>query len=721
MPGKINIALLWHMHQPLYKNPYTQKTELPWVRLHGLKDYYGMVALLNDFPRIKATYNLVPSLLSQLEGYCRGERDIFQDIFIKDAQSLEIEEIHFLVRHFFSANHRNLIRPWPRYRYLHEKKNKYQNTGFTPWEKIFKPNELRDLQVWFQLCHFDEIYKKENKPLKELIKKGENFTEEDKKQVEEVEKELLAKIIPGYKKFADSGQIELCTSPYFHPILPLLVNPQEGRITNPGLPEYDLHFNWTEDAVFQLESALDYMEKTFGKRPMGIWPSEGSLSMEVLKILDDTDIQWTATDELNLSRSLGIPIDRDQQFILKDPGVLYKPYAVKDSGIKIKIFFRDRYLSDLIGFHYQETPHEKAAADLVDRIKRSGMKVPGDQDIVVPIILDGENAWEFYPNNGRDFLKEFFRLITEDEDLETVNFSEALDMGIEPGVISQLSSGSWVNGNFDIWIGDEEDRKAWKLLEKTKRAIEKEEHQTGLSEDQKKEIRGYISIAQGSDWFWWFGKENYTPDLHIFDNLFRKNLQKVYELLGKDIPAAFSTPIANHLRASGISIIPPSQRIHPRIDGRAGSYYEWLYAGHIDVRAISGALHVANLLVNTLYYGFDKRYFYLRVDTREEAVSYFEEGYTLDIIILKDGVQKRLPIIHSTAAYDPGLLNIETAIDGIIEVSIPLKVLNLREGRCFYLQLEWRYKGDHFQAIPSHDYFRLTVPKDKDYAHFWTV
>jgi len=545
MPGKIKIALLWHMHQPFYKNPYTQKNELPWVRLHGLKDYYGMVALLEDFPRVKATYNLVPCLLTQLEGYCRGERDIFQDIFIKDAQLLQIEEIHFLVRHFFSANPRNLIYPWPRYRYLYEKKSRQQTSGFTPWEKIFNTSELRDLQVWFQLCHFDEIYKTGDARVKELIKKGENFTETDKKQLEEAEMELLAKIIPVYKKFSDSGQVELSTTPYYHPILPLLVNPQEGRIANPGLPGYDLHFNWREDAVFQLESALDYMEKTFGKRPGGIWPAEGSLSMEVLKILDNMNIQWTASDELNLSRSLGIPIDRDRQSILIDPGVLYKPYAVKDSGMDIKIFFRDRYLSDLIGFHYQETPYEKAAADLVDRIKRSGMKVPGDHDIVVPIILDGENAWEYYPNNGRDFLKEFFRLVMEDDALETVTFSEALDMGIEPGVISRLSPGSWVDGNFDTWIGDEEDRKAWELLEQTKKAVEKEEQQTGLSEEQKKAARQYISIAQGSDWFWWFGKENYTPDLHIFDNLFRKNLQKVYDILGKDIPAAFATPIVN--------------------------------------------------------------------------------------------------------------------------------------------------------------------------------
>ncbi|MCP5052902.1 MAG: glycoside hydrolase, partial [bacterium] len=245
--------------------------------------------------------------------------------------------------------------------------------------------------------------------------------------------------------FSQSGQVELSTTPFYHPILPLLIDPQEGRTANPTLPEYDLHFNWKEDAVSQLETALSFMQKIFGKIPAGIWPSEGSLSREVLEILDQLGIQWTATDETNLSQSLGVAINRDpHDHTVQNPGVLYRPYLLKNSVLKsshtnnhsnIKIFFRDRVLSDLIGFHYREMPCEKAARDLVERLKRIPGSFSPDQQLVVPIILDGENAWEFYHNSGRDFLREFFQLVSHDDILETVTFSEALAADIEPGII----------------------------------------------------------------------------------------------------------------------------------------------------------------------------------------------------------------------------------------------------------------------------------------------
>ena len=723
MRGKIKIAILWHMHQPLYRNPYTRKFELPWVRLHGLKDYYGMVALLEDFPGVKATYNLVPSLLTQLQSYCRGEKDLFQDVFSKEAQALEAEEIHFLVRHFFSANPRHSINPWPGYRHLFEKKNHYKNSGHTPWEKVFKVDELRDLQVWFQLSYFDDRYKREDTALSELYTKGEHFSEEDKKTIEQAESKLLAMIIPAYKKLSDSGQIELSTTPFYHPILPLLLDPQIGRVANPNLPEYDLHFNWEEDAAFHLEAALDYMEQTFTKRPVGIWPSEGSLSMATLQLLAKAGIQWTATDEINLSHSLGEPIERDHQFIPKNPGVLYKPYRLKDNAIETKIFFRDRHLSDLIGFHYQEKPYQKAAADLVSRIKQSADRVTGSHDVIVPIILDGENAWEFYPNNGRDFLREFYRLIEEDKSLETVTFSEALQADIKPGIIEHLSPGSWVNGNFDIWIGDEEDRRAWGLLVKAKSAFEKTDNSTPLSPEKKKETRKYLAIAQGSDWYWWYGKENYTPDLYIFDNLFRKNLQKVYELLGQEAPEEFSLPIPRGARPESITIIPPTRALRPRIDGRVGSYFEWLCAGCIDIGSSGGAMNIANPLVNKIYYGFDKRFLYIRVDTKGHAYSFLEEGYVLNIVIKNDGTSRRLPIDHTKNVYetDERPSEITTAVDDIIEVAIPMETLHLKEGGFFYMQLEWKYNGDYFQVLPPHDFFRISVPKDKDYACYWQV
>jgi len=692
------------MHQPFYRNPYTRKLELPWVRLHALKDYYGMVRILKDFPGIKATYNLVPSLLVQLEGYSEGQRDIFQEVFRKDAESLNPKETGFLVRHFFSANHEHLIMPYPRYEYLYGKR-----------EAPFSVEELRDLQVWFSLCYFDEEYKEGDSRIRALIEKGEHFTEEDKRVIETVELELLGRIIPEYRRFADTGQVEMSTTPFYHPILPLLLDPQQGRAANPNLPRYPLHFNWREDAVSQLEAALDYMEKTFGRRPTGIWPSEGSLSEGVLGILDDLGVKWTATDELNLSQSLSVPIERDRHFTVKNPSFLYRPYVLE--GGRTRIFFRDHHLSDLIGFHYQKMGSMEAARDLVERIKAIGVSVQKEDgrssELVVPIILDGENAWEYYPGSGREFLREFFRLVEEDESVETVTFSECLDM--EPGVIKHFSAGSWINGNFDIWIGDEEDRKGWRLIEAARNAFQRKKETMRLSKEQTREILEYIYIAEGSDWFWWFGKENYTPDLHIFDRLLRKNLQKVYDLLGVTAPAELFTPVSSALKKAEIDIVSPKSYITPVIDGRVGNYFEWLNAGSIDVvSGAGGAMAFSNPLVTGLFYGFDAERLYLRVDTTGEACVYFEKGYTLEIVFLKDTEKKVLDIEELNGKGD-------VAVDTVIECRVSLGHLSVREGDSFHLYLEWKSGGEFFQTIPGHGYFTLTVPTEKDYAQFWLV
>jgi alpha-amylase/alpha-mannosidase (GH57 family) len=531
---RIRIALLWHMHQPFYQNPFTGKFELPWVRLHGLKDYFGMVHILKDFPGIRLTFNLVPSLLSQLEGYIGGNRDTFQEIFLKAADTLNDREIDFLIRHFFSAHFDHLIKPYPRYEELYHKRQRYP-TDHHDWGGVFDAAELRDLQVWFHLCYFDETYKQHDRQIKNLIEKGRHFSEQDKPIIVDREGELLRKIIPEYKRFWEAGQIELSTSPFYHPILPLLLDPQQARLANPQLPEYDLHFNWKEDALGQLESALDYMERLFGRRPAGIWPSEGSLSAGVLALMEKMNVRWTAGDETVLGRSMGIYPERNHQGVVQNPQVLYRPYTLDRH--RLRIFFRDRHLSDLIGFSYQKRPSKEAAADLIQRLK--AIPAAANGEAVVPIILDGENAWEYYENSGRDFLREFYRLIEADDSLETVTFSDVLDG--ETGVIRRFAAGSWINGNFDIWMGHEEDRRAWQLLKETKELAE--ERQAFLEVQQREEVRRLLFIAQGSDWFWWYGRENYTPDLDIFDRLFRLNLQKVYEILGQDIPPPLSRPV----------------------------------------------------------------------------------------------------------------------------------------------------------------------------------
>ena len=725
MPSNLNIVFLWHMHQPLYLDPYTRRFELPWVRMHALKDYFGMVRILKDFPQIKATYNLVPSLLVQLEGYLKGQRDVFQDMFIKDAESLSPGEIAFLIRHFFSPNYDNLVKPFPRYEYLYNKRQAHKDSNKKEnWGKVFNRNEIRDIQVWFSLCYFDEEYKENDDRIRGLIEKGKDFTEEDKRIIEETELELMGKIIPEYKKYLDTGQVEISTSPFYHPILPLLSDPQQGRIANPDLPPYPLYFNWQEDAIAQVESALDYMEKIFGKRPVGMWPSEGSLSTEVLGIFEDLGIKWTAADEINLSHSLSVPIERDRHFTVKNPGFFYKPYVLNDRNIKI--FFRDHHLSDLIGFHYRKMSYKRAARDLIHRIKAIGVSAfkqkenIKNKELVVPIILDGENAWEYYHQSGRDFLKAFFRMVEEDDTLKTVTFSECLDM--EPGVIKDFRSGSWINGNFDIWIGNEEDQRAWQMIEAARNAFERQKSQ--LSEKEKQEILEYIYIAEGSDWFWWFGKENDTPDLYIFDRLLRKNLQKVYDLLAVAPSANLFSPISNILKKTGIETVSPKAYINPEIDGKESHYFEWLHAGSVEVSVVGGAMTVSNPMICGLFYGFDKHHLYLRIDTPQHARFYFEQGYTLDIVMMsmndndndKDKDKKKSVISLNDLNKDEN-----SAIDIFIECKVPLSSISIKEGEWFYLYLEWKFNGEFFQTIPTHGYFTLTVPTPRDYAHFWLV
>lgn len=711
------------MHQPFYQNPHTGKMALPWVRMHGLKDYYGMVAMLRDFPGFKATFNLVPSLLAQLESYLKGDQDIFQEMFIKDALTLTPDETAFLVRHFFSANYLNLIKPFPRYKELYDKHKEYKGTvkNNQDWLKIFTADELRDLQIWYPLCHFDEKYKADDPRIKGLIKKGDHFSETDKRTIQELEMELLGRIIPTYKDLSQNGQIEISTTPFYHPILPLLIDPQLGRDANPHLPEYDLHFNWKEDAVHQLEEGLAYMKNTFGQTPGGVWPSEGSLSREVLEIMDSMGIGWTATDEDNLSRSLNLPVHRDHDFIVGNPELVYKPYVISKSDGSgthdIRIFFRDRHLSDLIGFHYRKMSYKRAAADLVDRIKR--IPVPPGGDMVIPIILDGENAWEFYQNSGRDFLGEFFQMVCDDPNLEPVTFSEVLDKEINsnPGVIHNFKAGSWINGNFNIWIGDEEDRKGWKLLEKARNAFL--ENKDTLSEEQIKRVRRYLSIAQGSDWFWWFGSENYTEDLDIFDGLFRQNMQKVFEVIGLEVPFEFYMPVSNNSARQGGSgrVFPPSAPLHPSIDGKINHYFEWLNAGCLEATALGGAMNIAAPLAQKIFYGFDPQQLFLRIDTGSQPAHYFEKGYGLEIVIKKKRKQYHLTV------YPAGSSDIEviSAIDQVIEAAVPLKPLNLTPGDNFDLRLEWTKDKRYFQSIPANDFFHLIVPTTKDYASRWQV
>ncbi len=716
MSRKIRLAILWHMHQPCYRNPYSGKFDLPWLRLHALKDYFGMVHILEEFPSLRLTFNLVPSLLAGLDGYLGGGSDVFGDLFRKPAASLAPDEVQFLVRHFFSIQHENHIKPFRRYEALYQKKMKRLAQQVDPdWQGVFSVPDLRDLQVWFQLAYFDEYYKAGDERVIALIRRGRDFSEGDKETCGAIEREILGRVIPEYKKFHERGQVELCTSPFYHPILPLLLDPQVGRDANPRLPSYDLDFNWEEDAWAQLQYGLGLAERTFGARPRGIWPPEGGLSEPTLRLLARAGIAWTASDEDILSRSLPRPLERDGRFMATDPAALYSPYSL--AGLPIRIFFRDHLLSDLIGFYYQKFSATEAAADLLSRIK--AISASCSQELTIPIILDGENAWEFYPRSGRDFLREFYRSICADPGIETVTFSEAAAGPARE--LGRLKCGSWINGNFDIWIGDPDDRRAWELLKGAHDAFCAA--RPAMDPLQAREVEELLHIAEGSDWFWWYGKENFTPDIDIFDQLFRLNLQKAYELLGRPVPDGLLHPIPASSPTDRLQVVPPRDGLEAEIDGEASDYFEWLDAGRVDILSYGGSMNIANPLVKTLHFGFGGGHAFLRIDTKKHARAYFENGFSLRILLRSGaktwqgeiGFDGRAPEMKGFSAGSAG------AVGRIIELKVPGSALEIGEGSEFQLQMFWSFNGQPFQTIPACEPITIKVPGAKDYAAYWQV
>jgi alpha-amylase/alpha-mannosidase (GH57 family) len=717
MPPKARLAILWHMHQPCYRNPVSGKFDLPWLRLHALKDYLGMARIVEEFPSLRLTFNLVPSLLSQLEQYLQGASDVFSDLFRKPAADLAADEVQFLVRHFFSIQYENHIQPFRRYDHLYRKKMERLAHGPADpdWRQVFSAAELRDLQVWFQLAYTDESYRSHDPRVVALVRKGQNFSEGDKETLSDVESEILRSVVPEYRKLQDSGQVELSTSPFYHPILPLLLDPQAGRKANERLAPYDLDFNWEEDAWAQLQSGLDLMERTFGARPRGIWPPEGGVSEATVHLLARAGIAWTASDEEVLSRSLPRPLERDARMAACDPGAFYSPYALV--RLPLKIFFRDHLLSDLIGFYYQKFSAPDAAADLLGRIKSIAASSP--DALTIPIILDGENAWEFYPRSGRDFLSAFYRLVCADPGIETVTFSQAAAAPARE--LARLKSGSWINGNFDIWIGDRDDQKAWELLKGARDAFSA--GKSRLAPGEIAEAEGYLHAAQGSDWFWWYGRENYTPDIDIFDNLFRLNLQKVYAILGRPVPAALGEPIPASTPADRLLVVAPRDTMEARVDGEVSDYFEWLDGGRVDILSYGGAMNIANPLVKTLYFGFDPAHVFLRIDTKKHARTYFENGFSLRLLLRSGsaswqgeiGYDGRQPEINAPPAGGAG------AVGRIIEWRVPLAALAVGEGGEFELQMFWSFNGQPFQSIPVREPLRLKVPGAKDYATYWQV
>ncbi|MCA9545283.1 MAG: glycoside hydrolase, partial [Myxococcales bacterium] len=452
MPAPIHLAFLWHMHQPSYREPASGAIALPWVRLHATRSYFDMAWLLERHPDIHATFNFVPVLVEQLESYLAGERDRYFTLTQRPAEALDAAERRFLLKHFFSVAQETEIRPRPRYWSLLSRRDA------DPEGARFSAQDLRDLQVLFNLAWFGFAARAEFPELAELEKRGRDFTDADKARILAIQVAIIGRVLPLYRKLAARAQIEITTTPYYHPILPLLIDTEHADRCQPGRAR-PRRFAWPEDAQAHVTQAVAAHTRVFGAAPAGAWPAEGSVSPEAIGLLAQGGLRWLASDEAQLFGSLGGAAR----------GALYAPYRVHGAGGSVDFVFRDRTLSDLVGFTYARNPPERAVDDLFNRVK--AMRGPrADAPTLVLVALDGENPWEYYPGSGRAFLEALYARLRTDPEVQAVRVVDHLTAHPPQHTIHHLKTGSWINGDFGIWIGGEMENRAWNLLGDARRA-----------------------------------------------------------------------------------------------------------------------------------------------------------------------------------------------------------------------------------------------------------
>jgi alpha-amylase/alpha-mannosidase (GH57 family) len=685
---KIHLCFLWHMHQPFYKDLVSGEYRLPWTRMHALKDYYGMVRILEDFPQIRQTFNLVPSMIVQVEEYARGEaRDPFLACALKPAESLTPAEHAFILRNFFMANVARMINRYPRYAELYTAHN--AQSAVNGMKGVFGPQEFRDLQVLSQLAWFDEEFLEHDLEVRALVEKGRNYNLEDQALMGRKQREICAQVIPEYRKLAASGQIEISTTPFYHPILPLLCDSDIASVAHPHVP-LPPRFCYPEDARLQLEMARDYVKKTFGVAPVGLWPSEGSVSDHALELAAAAGFEWAATDNGVLDRTLRRAATSE---------VTYRPYRWSQRDRQINMIFRDHVLSDLIGFVYSGMNAADAAQDFLNRIHDNcrGLLDSG-RDALVPIILDGENAWEYYDHNGRPFFRELYGRIQADSGMDAITVREAFER-ISPEPLTHIFPGSWINANFDVWIGAEEDNKSWRLLLDARRALEQARN---VSADRLQRAREEILIAEGSDWNWWYGPEHETANAIEFDQIYREHLANVYRALGVPTPPELSLPILKIWKEEPIT--PPLGPISPKINGQVDSYFEWLGAGVYRVDQRSGSMHGKRALVREVYFGADAANLFLRIDFTEDAASIEGLEVHADVLGANGAPERKLRVVVKAGTAIAEGNGGKAAFKDVMEISVPSIEDTAR------VRLSFWQDGLPIEAIPPQDYLQISTP-----------
>ncbi len=625
MPHPLYVALVWHMHQPFYRDLRTGDIPLPWVRLHAAKDYLRMGEALAKHPQVHATINLVPSLTDQMLAWARGqEADLLARLGEK--ASWTREEKQSILNLAFSVSWDKVIRRHPRYAGLLERRPQALANP-----DVFSDADYRDLIGWFNLVWIAPNWQEQDARIVRLIARGRDFTSEEIRTLHRVQREIASAVLPLYRQLAARGQLEIITSPYFHPILPLLLDVGSARRPSPDLPLPQLDFAAPEDAAAQLQMAVQAYETHFGAPPRGLWPSEGAVSPEALPMVTAAGFDWLGSDEVILARSLGRSLERDDHNLIKEPRILYRPYRVLANGeLGPHVIFRDHELSDRIGFLYQHLPGVQAAEDLLYRLLEIRRRLDDPENAyLVSIILDGENAWEHYERNGDVFLDALYRGLSRRPELRAVTVSEFLAEHRPAGILARLATGSWIGGDLTTWIGDPEHNRAWDALARTRAHLSQFEHAHPQHEGLPGACQA-IYAAEGSDWFWWYSSRNRSDQDALFDQLFRDNLAAVYTKTDSPIPRWLGEPIyraparPDGRRAAGYC--------SPALSGAPYPGDDWALAAVVQPGSeTSGAMQRAVGRIGRLFVGHDQHNLYLRLDLADrlednEVAIYLSDG-----------------------------------------------------------------------------------------------
>ncbi len=653
------VLFLFHMHQPYYKDTLTGESFLPWVRLHATKGYFDIPYFASKCENAVFTVNLVPSLMEQLLEYAEGKlTDRYLELTLKPPSLMSDEEKLFVIDNFFSVNKKNFIYPNKEYLRLFEKRGESDDKKVLAKKvSLFSEQEIRDLQALFNLSWFGFAAEREYSVIRDLKEKGSGYSQGDIEEIVRVQFDIVKRLIPLYRDLYREGKIELTVSPYFHPILPLLIDTDIAkRCMDRKLPE---SFSFPEHAKWHLREALDFFENVFGHRPSGVWPSEGSVSPEVLDLFAELGIKWTATDEGILEKSLD-KFDRAED--------LYTLYRYRNG---VFVFFRDRELSDKVGFVYYNVSVEDAVSDFISGLEDIRVKSNG-KDVSVAVILDGENPWENYRDGGFEFLQTLFDAFKR-EGWKPDTFSNALN-ALEPRQLDFIHSGSWINSDFAIWIGHEETNKAWTYLKKTADFFESKKNK--VDEAAFLKAKKELMIAEGSDWFWWYVDDFQVKDQDKFDFLFLKHLSNVYLTMGENVPNYLKTPIK---KISFEPVKMPSCVLFPEMDGRISNFFEWSGSGVLKVSSKGDTMYKGEGSIREIRFGQDGRncYFLILVDKLEGDFTVFLKSHSLfkAEIGLKRGFSTIPLFREKEGEFEHTDLKMDVAIDEVIEICVPLKGL----------------------------------------------